>query len=212
MEESPRIRVAEPGFFDVVLSQRACRAFRSDDVDDEMVERALTAAVHAPSAENRQPWVFVVVRDATLRAAIGKLTRAAWENGGRTFSESRLDPALLDDVDRGATGGIANAPVIVVVCGDTERGLEQTLASSIYPATQNLLLAANALGLGSALTTLATSAPQELQEILDLPRHVRPLAVVPLGWPARRLGPARRDPVATHTHRDRYGQVWQERG
>src|SRR3712207_7047969 len=54
-----------PEFFDVVLNQRACRQFRDDDVPDEVVERVLTAATHAPSAENRQPWVFVVDRKST---------------------------------------------------------------------------------------------------------------------------------------------------
>ena len=60
-------------------------------------------------------------------------------------------PALLAEVERGATGGIAAAPVLIVVAADTRRGLAMTAAESIYPAVQNLMLAAHALGLGTAL-------------------------------------------------------------
>ena len=73
---------------------------------------------------------------------------------------------------------------------------------------QNLLLAATALGLGSALTTITTGYRAEMQAILGLPEHVRPIAVVPLGHPARALGPPRRAPFAEHTHRERYGRRW----
>jgi nitroreductase len=195
-------------FFAVVASQRACRAFASTPVPDELIAQALTAATHAPSAENKQPWEFVVVRDPELRAAIGELTQRAWEAHGRAFSERRLSPTMLADVDRGATGGVAGAPVNVVVCADVQRGLEATVASSIFPAVQNLLLAAGALGLGSALTTIATGYRAELQSLLDLPEHVRPVAVVPLGYPARPLGTPRRESFASHTHRDRYDTRW----
>ena len=196
------------GFFEVVLGQRACRAFADRPVDDALVERCLEAATHAPSAENLQPWEFVVVRDDTLRAAIGDLTRRAWQGGGRAHSEGRLSPALLQDVHHGAEGGIASAPVIVVVGGNTSVALEATLPSSVYPAVQNLLLAAAALGLGSAMTILATLFDDQLRALVGLPESVRPMAVVPLGWPAAPLGRPRRLPVSERAHRDRFGSAW----
>jgi len=175
--------------------------------DDELAP-LLDAATRAPSAENRQPWEFVVVRDAATRAAIGELTKRAWEEHGRAFSEARLSPDLLAEVEVGATGGIAGAPVHVVVCADIERGLEVTIGSSIFPAVQNLLLAATAVGLGSALTTITTTYRAELSELLGLPGHVVPVAVVPIGHPARALGRPKREPFAEHTHRERYGAAW----
>ena len=69
------------------------------------------------------------------------------------------------------------------------------MPSSIFPAIQNLLLAAGALGLGSALTTIATAFADELRDAVGLPETVVPVAVVPLGVPARPLGPPRREPV-----------------
>lgn len=197
-----------PDFFDVVLRQRACRAFRPDPVDEGLVERVLEAATFAPSAENRQPWVFVVVRDGERRAAIGELNRRAWEGGARSHSEGRLTPSLLDEVDRGAQGGVASAPVLVVVGGDTRLGDRRVLAASIFPATQNMLLAAGALGLGAALTTLPLVFGDELAEIVGFPFEVQPMAVVPLGWPARPLGPPRRQSVNEKAHRETFGSPW----
>jgi nitroreductase len=197
-----------PDFFAVVRTQRAHRAFTADPLPDDLVERVLEAATYAPSAENTQPWVFVVVRDDTARGRIGELNRQAWEGGGRDFSRPRLSPEVFAKVEAGATGGIADAPVLVVVCGDASRCVEAVLESSVWPAVQNLLLAAHALGLGSALTTITTVFGDELRSLLALPEHVRPLGVVPLGRPAKQLGPPRRAPVAEKTFRGRYGEPW----
>ena len=162
-------------FLRVVTRQRACRSFSPEPVDDDAIGLMLTAATFAPSAENKQPWEFVVVRDDATRAAIGDLSRRAWEENGRAFSERRLTPEMLADVDHGATGGVANAPVNIV---------------------------------GSALTTITTALRSEMQAILGLPEHVWPIALVPVGHPARPLGPPRRAPFTEHTHRERYGQAW----
>jgi nitroreductase len=70
------------------------------------------------------------------------------------------------------------------------------------------LLGATALGLGAALTTITTGYRAELQALLALPDRVWPIAVVPIGYPERPLGPPRRDPFARHTHRERFGTPW----
>jgi nitroreductase len=195
-------------FFDVVLSQRAHRALRPDPVPDDLIEQVLEAAVHAPSAENRQPWAFVVVRDPAQREAIASLTAATWEGGAREHLRPNLAPGLMDDVDRWATGGLAAAPVHVVVGGDTSLAPEMLLPSSVYPAVQNLLLAALAVGLGSLMSTLSIASGPAFRRLLGLPDHIVPLALVPLGYPARPLGPPRREPFAGRTYRDRWGQAW----
>jgi nitroreductase len=195
-------------FFEVVCRQRAHRSFTPDPVSDELMTRLLEAATHAPSAENRQPWVFVVVRRDDLRDAIGRIYLGAWDAGAREHSVGRLDERLLSEVDQGARGGLVSAPVLVVVCGDTDKSHPQALAASIFPAVQNLLLAASAVGLGSALTTLATMDRRGIAELLELPDHVVPMAVVPIGRPSRTLGPPRREQVGTKTFRDVFGNPW----
>ncbi|MBV8234288.1 MAG: nitroreductase family protein [Acidimicrobiia bacterium] len=194
-------------FFGVVHRQRACRDFATTDVSDDVVAQVLDAATFAPSAENTQPWVFVVVRHEAARARLVELTRQVWL-GARAREEKHLDARILADVDTGVAEGFARAPVALVVCGDAGHAFERTLPSSVFPATQNLLLAATALGLGSALTTLATAMTDDLVELIALPDHVKPMAVVFLGWPAKKLGPPRRTPFNEKAHRDRYGQRW----
>ena len=194
-----------PAFFDVVLRQRACRDFASDPVPDEDVARMLEAAVHAPSAENAQPWVFVVVRDADRRRRITELTRRLWDGGAGDHSRPRLAAGLFAEVDGAVRSGFGGAPVLVVVAGDgRDPTTRATLGASVFPAVQNLLLAATALGYGSALTTLPTVAAAELRDVVELPEGLEPMAVVPIGFPARSLGRPRRLPPAAKTHLDRY--------
>jgi nitroreductase len=198
-----------PPFFDVVFAQRACREYSNEPVDDATIELVLRAATHAPSAENKQPWEFIVVRDPASQKVIHDLTEAAWVNTGRAFSEQRLPPELLKEVDFGiAGGGYRTAPVLIVACVNLERGMKATAGSSLFPCVQNLLLAANALGLGSALTTLGAQPTDAMRTLLALPDTVIPMAIVPLGVPARPLGPPRRNPVTQHMHRDRFDHGW----
>src|SRR5262249_10437910 len=119
-----------------------------------------------------------------------------------------LSPEVFEKVDAGATGGIADAPVLVVVCGDTSHCVETVLESSVWPAVQNLLLGAHALGLGSALTTITTVFGDELRSLLTLPDQLRPLAVVPLGRPARERGPPGRAQGGGKPFRGRGGDPW----
>jgi nitroreductase len=198
-----------PSFFDVAFAQRACREFADAPVEDDIVELIMSAGTHAPSAENKQPWEFIVVRDPTSQEMIHDCVEAAWNNYARAMSEPRLTAELFKEVDYGlAGGGYRTARVVVVVCADMERGLPSTAPASIFPCVQNMLLAATALGYASALTTIGTHAEGELRELLALPDTVVPMAILPLGRPARKLGAPRRTPVADHAHRDRYGARW----
>jgi nitroreductase len=196
-------------FFEIALRQRACRDFSDEPVPDEDIERILEAATHAPSAENTQPWVFVVVRDDETRLQLAELTQRVWNAGAREQAMARLDAKLASDVDAGIARGLGGAPVLIVIAADTTSGVHpRAVASSIFPAVQNLLLAASALGYGSALTTLTAAAGDDLRAIVELPEHITPVAVVPLGRPARALGSPRRRSVAESTHRDQYGHRW----
>ena len=132
-------------------------------------------------------------------------TARIWEGGARALEEQRLSPAFLRDVDQGATGGVAAAPVLIVVCGDTRLTYAKAMDASVFPAVQNLLLAAHAIGLGSTLTTLPVLGGDELGSLLGLPTEVVPVAVIPLGHLPAPLGPPRRQPLEEKAHLNRYG-------
>ena len=196
----------------VMHTQRACRRFDPDGkVLDADLERMLQAAVHAPSAENTQPWSFVVVRNEEARAQLADWWTETWNAGGGDFVRQSLeDKVLVADLEYGFNrGGFAAAPVVVVVCADTERVPEIYAPSSIYPAVQNLLLAAADLGYASCLTTgLTTFGVDRVREKLQLPDTLLPMAAVYLGRSARKLSPPRRRPAASVTYREQFGNPW----
>jgi nitroreductase len=193
-------------------AQRACRRFDPDGkVLDADLERMLQAAVHAPSAENTQPWSFVVVRNEEARAQLADWWTETWNAGGGDFVQQSLDDkVLVADLEYGFNrGGFAAAPVVVVVCADTELVPEVYAPSSIYPAVQNLLLAAADLGYASCLTTgLTTFGVDRVREKLQLPDTLLPMAAVYLGRSARKLSPPRRRPAASVTYREQFGNPW----
>ncbi|ORV50446.1 NADH-ubiquinone oxidoreductase subunit 3 [Mycobacterium europaeum] len=197
---------------EVMHAQRACRRFDPDaKVLDADLEQMLEAAVHAPSAENTQPWAFVVVRAERTRAELADWWTQLWKGGGADLVRQRLnDAVLLADLEYGfARGGLAAAPVVVVVCADLDRVDEIYAASSIYPCVQNLLLAAADLGYGACLTTgLTTFGVDHVRQLLALPDTVMPMAAVYIGVPASKLSPPRRRPAASVTYRERFGSPW----
>jgi nitroreductase len=197
---------------EVMRAQRACRRFDPDGkVLDSDIEQMLQSAVHAPSAENTQPWSFVVVRDADSRRLLADWWTETWNAGGGDFIKQSLDDrALVNDLEYGFNrGGFAAAPVVVVVCADTERVPEIYAPSSIYPAVQNLLLAAADLGYGSCLTTgLTTFGVDRVRERLALPDTLLPMAAIYLGPTAKKLSPPRRRPALDATYREKFGAAW----
>ncbi len=198
----------DPSFFDVVLNQRAHRYLSPDAVPDSLIERMLAAATHAPSGENAQPWIFLVVRDPDVRGEVGRLVAESWTDGSSERTAEMVPPWMHREVDHWAREGLAAAPVHIVICVDEHLCHQGLWGSSIFPAVQNLLLAAGALGLGSLMSTYPVAFTAQLRTMLALPEHVHPQAVVPIGFPAKALGPPRRIPMQDKTFRERYGEHW----
>ena len=198
---------------DAMQTQRAVRRLRSDPVDDETVLTLLRLAVKAPTGSNLQNWEFIVVRDPDVKHQLARLNRQAWSLY-RRFARSRargdLSQARILAAVQWQADHFEDAPVIVVACMHGRRWPGSMSASayfgSIFPAAQNLLLGARALGLGAALTTLPLWSTGLARRTLSLPRHVTPCAVIPLGWPVGGgYGPTTRRPAEEMTHLDRYG-------
>ena len=197
--------------FEAIRTQRAIRRFTDDPVPDEAIERILEAAVRAPSGRNMQPWRFIVIRDADTKQKIGDYYRRACEAAGIGLEPI---PGLSKKVNDSVTHlafHMGEAPVLVLVCyeylNEDAVGSSTILTgSSIYPAVQNLLLAARALGLGTSLTTVHSMFESEIKDLLGIPPNVQTAALIPLGYPSpeERFGGSRRRPVGEVTHFDRW--------
>lgn len=194
--------------FEVIHGQRAYRAFTEQPVDEETIEQVLQAAVRAPSAENAQPWLFVVVQEKARRQQLGELLHQAWTKGARDLVKDSLSTEIFEDVDRGLTDTLAKAPVMIVVAVDTRLCNPYSEGASIYPAVQNLLLAAEGLGLGSTLTTILNFQQPTLEKLLALPDYAKPMAMVPLGWPEKKLGRSKRKPLSQVAFREDMSRPW----
>jgi nitroreductase len=209
-------------FDEVVRSARAQRRLRSDPIADETIEAILAATACAPSGMNTQPWRFVVVRDATLRAAIGKLYADAWQLGRMVYgaqpAQSAAEASMIAAVEHLAAH-FGEAPVIVAACLDRRRLGAMVDAqlqwrdpvpvlASILPAVQNLILAARAHGVGTVLTTLHRARQGELRALLGIPAEVEVVVLLPLGYPEEPFRPLRRKPVASYAFRDRWSEPW----
>lgn len=170
--------------------QRAVRTFTADPVPEEVLLGVLDAATRAPSGSNTQPWRFLVIRDQAVKDALSlEYEQAQAERAGR--------PAPTAEQAR--AGIMALAPVLVVPCvrvpGRTGAAGFQT-GASIYPACQNLMLAARAAGLGSVLTTTHRIRRAQVHALLGIPETYESAAIIPLGWPDRAYGPNHRAPGA----------------
>jgi nitroreductase len=194
-------------------TQRAIRRLKADPVDDEVVLRLIDLALRAPTGSNAQSWEFIVVRDPKTKKALARLNRQLWRLYGRIGRwATRHDPSrrrMLSAVQWQADH-FEEIPVIVVAClkGTYIPFLHISAATyfgSIFPAVQNLLLAARAVNLGAALTTIPLWNLFAVRRILGLPWNITPCAVIPLGWPLGRYGPTTRRPVHEVVSFDRFG-------
>lgn len=197
-------------FHDLVVNQRACRRFDpSAELPDEDVATILNYAVHAPSANNWQPWEFVVVRSPQVRREFAAMIRAHWLENGYKSMPGKVSESHYKSANDGHQGGFETAPVLVVVANDVNRVPAVWGPSSIYPACQNLLLGAASLGYASCFTTgLTMLLEKQVREMLRLPDNLTPMAGIYLGRAAKPLGPPRREPAELHTHRETFGTAW----
>jgi nitroreductase len=181
-------------FFELLRTQRAVRLFTDQPVDDATVQRLIAMSVRAPNGGNQQPWHYIVVRDRETKAALGKIFD---ELGQQIYGANAPERTPWVDV-----------PVLIVVCTQNDPAREALMGASVYPAVQNLLLTAHAMGLGSVLTTRWKAREPEVKPILGLPEGYTPQAILPIGWPARKYGRSRRKRVAEITSREKFGQPW----
>ena len=204
-------------FFDAVTTQRAMRRLKPDPIPEAALRQIMDAAICAPSGGNRQGWSFLVIRDAALRARLGELYRECWSElvklpyyagAAREPADSRTGKMLASARHLGEHLG--EAPVLVLACIAIDPGVSPsvTTGASIYPAVQNIMLAARALGIGSCLTTIHRYREARVKELLGIPPNVETAALIPLGYPLGKFGRPPRLPLGQVAHADRWGQAF----
>lgn len=170
--------------FEAILERRSVRAFTPESVPDEVVDTILDAAQWAPSAGNCQARDYIVVEDPRVKKAL---------------SEAALDQRFIEA-----------APITIVVCANERRsahrygrrGRELYCLLDAAAATQNLLLAVHALGLGGCW--VGAFNDRQVVEALNLPPWLKPVAIIPLGYSDEKPWTPQRRPLKDHIHIDRY--------
>ena len=210
-----------PRLLEGLATTRAIRRYTDDPIPDDALSSILWHATRAPSGSNRQPVRYLILRDGPrareAKALLGAAFRRGWKHkevadgfADRTQQEPDSPTARMADAMQHYVDHLEEVPVVVLVCLQRHRGANPYEGASVYPACQNLLLAARAFGYGGALTMWHLMVEAELRELLEIPQEVALSACITLGRPAGRHGPVRRRPLADVVFDDGWGApaVW----
>jgi nitroreductase len=202
--------------FEAIYTTRAMRRLKPDPVPRDVIMRVIEAATLGPSGGNRQPWIFLVVTASATRQFVAERYKRAWDTyyltpQKRAVIESRPDSPegkSLKSADYLANH-LAEAPVLVFPCvkrytDDWRKG--EPMHGSIYPAVQNLCLAARGYGLGTSITGLHHLFADEVDGMLGVPPTYANEILVPMGYPKGRWGRPARKAAADVTFFERWGQ------
>ncbi len=204
------------GLLEGICTTRAIRRYRDEPVPESALRHMLFAATRAPSGSNRQPFRFLVLADGpkarAAKALVGSAARQAWAgkraadgydegSGARADSpKAAMARTMQEYVDR-----LDSVPVLVLGCMVRHRPPYAVEGASIYPACQNLLLAARALGYGGVMTSWHLFVEAELRQLLGVPDDVFMAAAITIGRPEGRHGPVRRRPLQELVYLDEWG-------
>ena len=213
----PEATTTTSDLFEIIRTTRSMRRLKPDPVPNDLIRKILEAGVCAPSGGNMQRWRFLVIRDAGIKQAVGAYYKRAWdEQVGPRYRAGEPAPGMnrerflrLLDAAEYLAAHIHEAPVWIVPC--LEGGPPtRSSGSSIYPAVQNMLLAARAVGLGATLTTLYLAFEKEAEAAMGLPDGAHSYAILPIGYPMGRFGPLRRVALDDVVFADHWGQPYRD--
>jgi nitroreductase len=208
----------DPDLFEIIQTTRSMRRLKPDPVPGALIRKILEAGVCAPSGGNMQRWRFLVVRDPQVKRTVGALYKRAWDEvvapryraGEPAPGTGRERFLRMLDAAEHLAAHIHQAPVWIVPCLEGAAPT-RTAGSSIYPAVQNMLLAARALGLGATLTTLYLNFEKEAEAALGLPADWHSYALLPIGYPMGRFGPVSRVALDDVVCEDQWGRAYRDR-
>ena len=198
----------EMGIFEVMYNCRAMRRLKPDPVPEELLIKLIDAANQAPSGSNRQGARWIIVRAPEQKQKLAELNKKGVEayigpDSQRSAAlphqdaekRTRMLRAVLWQAEH-----MHHIPALIIACMEFDAPVTPEAAAraggSIWPAIQNLLLAARALGLGAAPTTLGLSDRDAVRAVLTLPDNMEACGLIPVGYPTGKFGPVVRLPTA----------------
>ncbi len=197
----------EMGLFKTMYNNRAMRRLDSREIPEEILIKLIDAANQAPSGSNMQNGRWIIVRDAARKKTLADLNRkgieeyigpAASRPGNLPHQSEAKRKRMLDAV-LWQMEHMHEIPALIIACMEFGQKVDATAMAraggSIWPGVQNLLLAARALGLGAAPTTLALGDHRAVAKALDLPDTMGAFCLIPVGYPLGKFGPVTRKPV-----------------
>lgn len=203
--------------FEIIRTTRSMRRLKPDPVPPGLIRQILDAGTAAANAGNMQTWRFLVIRDPAIKGAVAQWYRRGWHEtvAPRYRAGAPAPGSSRDRFDRmlAAAEHLADhlheAPLWIVPClqGGTHN---RSSGASIYPAVQNMLLTARALGLGATLTTLYLLFEKEAETAMGLPADAHSYAILPIGYPLGKFGPVGRTALEEVVFADRWGQPWSD--
>ena len=198
--------------FEAMYTSRALRRFKTDPVPEDVIFQLVDAAIRAPTGHNAQDWRFIVVTDPEAKTTMQGWSERAWEIAFPAYQDQAAIDALpktqrlsIQSV-KDLAFSLASVPLVVVVCG--LRNKHSSPGGSHFPAVQNMLLAARALGLGGSIFNLPLVGGEGMYELLGVPGSNEIYCCVPIGYPTDKPGPLDRKPVKKVAYLERFGQEW----
>ena len=200
-------RTGTDNIWEAIYTQRAIRYWEDKPVPRDLLERVVEAGSKGPSGNNLQPWVFLVIDD---RSKLDKISAALreWGTQAKELEQYQERSTKIEDKSERLmrTGAmefflkLERAPAIIIPClykleTPTPDPNSLLAGSSIYGTTQNILLSARALGLGTLMTTAQVMVEPVLREVTGMPDEATPVAFIPIGYPDANFGPTTRKPV-----------------
>lgn len=205
------------GLLEGLCTTRAIRRYCDEPVPDKVLRDILFAASRAPSGSNRQPFRFLVLRDGDKAArAKALIAGAAQDIWGHKSQQDSYDKGSGSDPDSpksrmartmlGYVENFATVPCLILPCLIRYRAPNPAEGGSVYPAVQNLLLAARGLGYGGVITGFHWPVEAELRELLGIPQDVFISCTVTIGKPQGSHGPVRRRPLSELVYNEQWEQ------
>lgn len=178
--------------YKTVRIRRSVHRYLSKDVADDVLWRVLDAARWAPSAHNAQPWRFVVIKDPAIKLKLAEAMAKEWD---KNMDEDSVPLKDRNRLIRASIEQFTHPPTLIIVCLtmedmdmylDKRRQMAEYVMAiqSVAAGIQNLLLAADAEGLGTCWFCAPLFCPETVRETLDIPEQITPQALVTLGYPA----------------------------